>query len=220
MRGVIGLNLSCNALHRNLIAPQSRQKNLRACSASTRALHVPKMTRWKRLIPESELPYWHFILWFYSCICIYNLDRNMRITAAPSFLHSAQGCSVSLGRCNATESKKHKDILQSTAAINIIYFLTSLTVWVACMICIALLQFTSLRQHCDCGRAMRIFSCGGLFRGSLFCWGGLSSSRDEQIQAEWKVQLESRRWKNSTKKQSVKTLMDKLVLSILKQTAS
>ena len=167
-----------------------------ACSASTGAPHVPKMARWKRLIPESGLPYWHFFLWFYSCICIYNLDRNMRITAAPSCLHSAQGRSVSLGHCNATESKKQKEILQSTAAINIIYFLTSLTVWVACMICIALLQFTSLRQHCDCGR---IFSCGGLFRGSLFCWGGLSSSWDEQIQAEWKVQLESRCWKNSTK---------------------
>ena len=155
--------------------------------------------RWKRLIPESGLPYWHFILWSYSCICIYNLDRNMRITTAPSFLHAAQGRSVSLGGCNVTKIKKQKEILQSTAAINIIYFLTSLTVWVACMICIALLQFTSLRQHCDCGRAMRIFSCGGLFRGSLFCWGGLSSSWDEQIQAEWKVQLESRPWKIAQK---------------------
>ena len=53
----------------------------------------------------------------------------MRITTAPSCLHSAQGRSVSLARCNATESKKHKEILlQSTAAINIIYFLASLTV--------------------------------------------------------------------------------------------
>ena len=52
----------------------------------------------------------------------------MRITTAPSCLHSAQGRSVSLGHCNATESKKQKEILQSTAAINIIYFLASLTV--------------------------------------------------------------------------------------------
>ena len=35
-----------------------------ACSASTGAPHVPKMARWKRLIPESGLPYWHFFLWF------------------------------------------------------------------------------------------------------------------------------------------------------------
>ena len=84
------------------------------------------------------------------------------------------------------------------------------------MICIALLQFTSLRQHCDGGR---IFSCGGLFRGSLFCWGDCLPPEMSRYKQNGKFNLNQgvEKIAQTTK---VKTLMDKLVLSILKQTAS